>query len=358
MSDSPDRFDVVMVGAGIAGLIAARALAASGLSCAVLEARERVGGRLLSVNALDLGATWFWPGESRVHRLVAELGVATHPQHLAGDAMYHSPRGAQRMDGNPMDVPSHRFVAGAESLAQAVARQLPEGVVRLGHPVSEIHASGPRIEARTPRGSFVGRHLVLALPPALAVARIAFQPELPEPLTRLAAVTPVWMGAITKVVARYAKPFWWRAGLAGSAISHHGPMREIHDMSGPDGDPAALFGFAPATAMGQPTVGEDEILGQLVEIFGRRAAEPAELWIHDWRNELYTSPPGVESLADYQVYGHPSFAAAAWDGRLHWASTETATESPGHIEGALAAAERAAGAILRAAPRRVAVGDR
>ena len=54
------------------------------------------------------------------------------------------------------------------------------------------------------------------------------------------------MGGITKVVARYADAFWRRSGLSGSAISHVGPMREVHDMSGVDGVPGALFGFVPA----------------------------------------------------------------------------------------------------------------
>ena len=183
--------DAVIAGAGIAGLAAARDLTRAGLSVAVLEARDRVGGRLLTVGGLDLGATWFWPGEPRVQALIAELGLATHPQHLAGDALYHSPEGAQRITGNPIDVPSGRFVAGAQALAQAIARRLPAGVVRLGQPVREIRAGSDLIEARTPAGAVVARHLVLALPPALAVARIAFSPRLPEPIADVAAATPV-----------------------------------------------------------------------------------------------------------------------------------------------------------------------
>ncbi|MEO1058932.1 MAG: FAD-dependent oxidoreductase, partial [Actinomycetota bacterium] len=58
------------------------------------------------------------------------------------------------------------------------------------------------------------------------------------------------------------------------------------------------------------------------------------------------SPPGVEALHEYQTYGHPIWQTPTGDGRLHWTSTETSREAPGHIEGALAAAERTVLAIV------------
>ena len=68
------RVDAVVVGAGASGLHAASGLCARGFSVRVLEARERVGGRLLSLpfadTRLDMGATWFWQGERRVAALI------------------------------------------------------------------------------------------------------------------------------------------------------------------------------------------------------------------------------------------------------------------------------------------------
>lgn len=343
--------DVVVVGAGIAGLAAARELTAAAASVQVMESRDRVGGRLLSSRGsdgsrLDLGATWFWPGETRVERLVGELGVHTHAQYLAGDAMFHSPDGSQRVGGNPLDVASSRFVDGAESLAEAVAAQLDEGVVALGRAVRSIRSDGDRLIVVASRGAVAARHVILAVPPALAIARIDFEPELSERMAGLAAVTPVWMGGMTKVVVRYRDAFWRAAGLSGSAISHFGPMRELHDMSGPGGHPAAIFGFIPATTADSPTATARGVIGQLVEIFGSAATDPVDVLIHDWRREVWTAPPAVECLTAYQAFGHRLYGEPAMDGRLHWASTETATESPGHIEGALAAAHRATSVVL------------
>ncbi len=124
------RCDVVVVGAGIAGLTAARTLLSAGRTVSGHEARDRVGGRLLSVGdsdgAVDLGATWFWPDEPQVQSLVAELGVRTFQQSLFGDALFEpDAHGPQRISGNPIDCYSGRFSHGAQSLALRVADELP-----------------------------------------------------------------------------------------------------------------------------------------------------------------------------------------------------------------------------------------
>lgn len=342
-----------MVGAGLGGLAAARSLVASGRSVRVLEARERVGGRLDAVDGLDLGATWFWPGETRVAALVADLGLTSYAQHLDGDARYQDASGTQGLRGNPIDVVSSRIVGGAASLAPALAATLPEGVVVLGAAVSAIDVpagsdGGDGGEGPVTVVSTAGRvradHVVLAVPPALA-ARIVVTPGLPHDVVRLMRTTPVWMGAMTKVVATYADPFWRRRGWSGSAISHVGPLREIHDMSGPGGAPAALFGFAPPGAPGRPAVTAAVVVAQLVAIFGAEAAAPVRVYVRDWRDERWTSPPGVQEMTSYELLGHPDYQVPMAHGRLHWASTETAPAFAGHLEGALRAAERAVAAI-------------
>jgi len=82
--------DVAVVGAGIAGLIAARELVHAGKEVVVLEARDRVGGRVVNRELSDgtvveLGGQWIGPTQLRMAKLTAELGLETFPTHNTGE---------------------------------------------------------------------------------------------------------------------------------------------------------------------------------------------------------------------------------------------------------------------------------
>ena len=81
--------DVVVIGAGFAGLAAARRLSAAGATVAVLEARDRVGGRvwnrtLEDGTVLSVGGTWLGAGQHRMFALCDELGLEVYPHGHAG----------------------------------------------------------------------------------------------------------------------------------------------------------------------------------------------------------------------------------------------------------------------------------
>ena len=112
---SPGNVDVVVVRAGIAGLTAAHRLVEQGRSVAVLEARERVGGRLFGFTVgervVQLGGRWTGPGQDRVKRLASELGVDVRPLQIATDAA--------RQRGHGLDIES------AVRVIDALGAQVP-----------------------------------------------------------------------------------------------------------------------------------------------------------------------------------------------------------------------------------------
>ncbi|MCW2599688.1 MAG: monoamine oxidase [Frankiales bacterium] len=109
-STPPDHtFDVAVVGAGIAGLVAARQLAALGLDVVVLEAHESVGGRTRSAQVagvtVDLGGTFVGPTQDRVIALAAALGCRTHPTWVQGKSVVRWHGSRRRYSGTIPRVP-------------------------------------------------------------------------------------------------------------------------------------------------------------------------------------------------------------------------------------------------------------
>ncbi|QAV70324.1 FAD-dependent oxidoreductase [Salinibacterium sp. UTAS2018] len=108
--------DVVIVGAGATGLTAARDLVAAGKTVIVLEARDRIGGRLWT-NSIDgqmyeIGGQWVSPDQTALIDTLAELGLETYSRYRDGESIYVSQDGvARRFTG---DI----FPAGAETEAE------------------------------------------------------------------------------------------------------------------------------------------------------------------------------------------------------------------------------------------------
>ena len=348
-----ERADVIVVGGGLSGLALAHRLTGSGVAVRVLEARERLGGRILTRSTggqgahFDLGPAWIWPHNHRMLRLVSALGLTTFEQYATGRLVYQDASGAIRrdLDFAPM-AGALRVLGGLGMVIERLASALPPTMVQTGHKVHRIDVEDDRVvvHAETGNGAALlqGQHVILALPPRVAIRDITFKPALAAALVRHFADTPTWMAAHAKLMAVYHTPFWRKNGLSGDAMSQMGPLGEIHDASPAGPGMGALFGFVgvPATARQDEAAVRRAALSQMVQLFGQDAASPIAVFWEDWARA-----PETATEADWQPpSGHPHYHRppdldAQPDARLHFAGTELAPEEGGFLEGALAAAD-------------------
>lgn len=366
--------DVAIVGAGLCGLALARLLAARGLDVQVIEARARLGGRVLTAHceatgqALDLGPAWFWPEtEQRIAALLGELRLASQAQHDPGDALWltdpnRTPE--RRSEPGGVHAGARRIEGGAARLVNALAAALPPGCVRTGVALRLVRDRGAFIELLPTIGQPLrARQVVLALPPRLVHEQVQFDPPLPLAVSEALAATPTWMAAQAKAVTTFAQPFWRAAGHSGNAFVRHAQavLGEVFDVSegGAGEDPVrtggagALGGFVALNAAqrehfrrGLPLL----IDSQLAQLFGPQAQD-GNLHLQDWADEPWTCSALDRERAPEPPLADPLLRQPLWAGRVFLGGSETAAHGAGHMEGALEAADRIAHALARPQPQ-------
>lgn len=338
--------ETLIIGAGLCGLALAEALEAKGHDYLLVDARDRVGGRILSVphksSAVDMGPAWFWPGQPRMAALAERLGVQRFDQFSTGALTFEDEAGAvQRGRGYASMEGSWRIAGGLAALTDAMAAHLGKERLRLSTRVTGLVHEDEGIKATIAGGAAVhARRVVLALPPRIA-ATLSFDPTLPNAIHSTLKQVPTWMAGQAKAVAIYPSPFWRDQGLSGDAMSRRGPMVEIHDASPADASFGALFGFigVPPSARANEVALRAAIHDQFSRLFG---GTPEALHIKDWASDPLTATPAdAAPMMAHPTYGLPPGAQRLWDGRVILSGTETAREFGGFLEGALEAAEGA-----------------
>jgi monoamine oxidase len=347
---------IVIVGGGLSGLALADQLSRSGKEWVLLEARARLGGRVLSVadpntaTCFDVGPAWIWPHNDRMLNMSERLKLKVFKQYASGKLVFQDETGAVRRDLDFSTMANAlRIDGGIAALTDSLASGLDQDRVRLGHRVHRIRRDGDAItvDAEAPDGviTLTTGTVVLALPPRVIAQTIAFEPCLGAGVDIALQAIPTWMAGQAKVVAIYETPFWREMGLSGDAISHRGPMIEMHDASTMDATAGALFGFigTPITnRRGRESEMRDAVVAQFVDLFGERAARPTKVFYIDWAAEAETATSlDFDAPSHHPAYGMPATLQNIWDGTLIFAGTEVSAYHGGFLEGALEAAEAA-----------------
>lgn len=133
--------DVAIVGAGPAGLMAARTLKKQGLSVAVLEARDRVGGRTWNGKVADdagnehfieIGGQWISPDQTRLSALVEELGLEKFPRYREGKSIYVAPDGTR-----------HEYEGTVFPAAEATIAEMDKLIAKMDELAAQVDPAKP-----------------------------------------------------------------------------------------------------------------------------------------------------------------------------------------------------------------------
>ena len=354
------RDSVVIIGAGLSGLYLARVLEQRGYPVSVLEARDRVGGRIVSERidadrnaSVDLGPAWVWPQlQPRLSRLLEELDLEVFAQMVDGNSLWQGPDGrVQRHAGRSPHSESYRIVGGAQAIVDALADGLGASI-HLNTEVCAIDASTRTVTARSgdELAEFEAGKVIAAMPLRLLAESVELTPDVDEAIRRQWQAVPTWMAGHCKILFLYDSPFWREQGLSGEAFSQRGPLTEVYDGSPYSSSGAAagyaLTSFVGLNALQRRQIGEGQLIeasmAQLEQLFGPGAREVKKIILKDWSGEAHTTTEA--DLAGPHQHPHypPSAPRQVLDGYLSLAGTEAAREYGGIIEGALESADEIA----------------
>lgn len=273
-----DIASVIVIGAGAAGLAAARKLAALGIAVTVIEARDRIGGRVWTDTSwglpLDLGASWIHGVEGNPLTVLADrIDAARLPTDYDSYRVRNDAGAIVRRRNLPrqfrdVTMIEHEFAADVGALSRRAFSEgediegedviFPGGYkqvleilidgyeVRLGTVVDRVEVTDQAVKVRASDAGFTADAVLVTVPlGVLKSGNIAFDPPLSQ--SRQGAIERLGMGLLDKVYLRFGEVFWDAdVDLIGYLGPQRGYFSEWVNMYKYTGEPI-LLGFNAAS---------------------------------------------------------------------------------------------------------------
>jgi len=341
------KTEVLIIGAGLTGLLLAYRLKKNGVSVKVLEANSRIGGRIHTVlskrkTAIEMGATWFGVHHQELIKLLEELDISSFKQRMEGEALFEpmSTAPPQKFQLPKNQQPSYRIQHGTISIIHKLSTLLDNSELILNKKVTHIEYLNEGINIHTEFDSYLANKVVSTLPPRLLINSIKFTPILPKEVTGIANKTHTWMEDAIKFGVTYSRPFWKEQNYSGTVFSNVGPITELYDHSNAENTCFALKGFL---QNGMSSYSKEQrvskVLDQLQKLFGSDALEYLSYEEVVWKLESLTSFPSESFIFPHQHNGHSYYQKSYFDNSFYIGGTETSPHYGGYMEGAVRSAQ-------------------
>ena len=350
-----NQANIGIIGSGLTGLTLAYLLQQQGLTATILEARDRIGGRIHTVTPdggapIEMGATWLGKQHTQLLQLLKDLDIGIFEQQLGHTAFYEpmSINPPQLVQLPPNSEPSYRIQGGSSRLIQTLADQLKEEQIHLSQVVKSIIQEGKKVAITTDKTTYTFDYVISTLPPFLLAEKVDIQPALPASCKEVMNNTHTWMGNSIKIGFRFKEPFWRTADSSGTIFSNVGPIPEFYEHANYEDNLFALKGFfngayAPATKEERLRLA----LIQLRKYYGKKVDAYTSYEEVVWAKEPYTFESYGTSILPHQNNGHAVYRQAYLNDRFFIAGAETGIASPGYMNGAVESAYFVFGEISR-----------
>ncbi|WP_350293819.1 FAD-dependent oxidoreductase [uncultured Croceitalea sp.] len=327
----------IIIGAGLSGLTTAHLLLKHReRDFLILEGRNRVGGRILTNNGVDIGATWLQVHHTNLNGLLDSLSLKKFEQYSKGQSVlvYNTMAPAHYFESQHNGPSAQRISGGSKALIAKLTEALKDKIL-LDTKALELTENSETVQIKTNAGIYIANKVVVTIPPKLA-STLTFSPNLPDNLLGAMKQTHTWMSNAMKIGLVFKKPFWREKNFSGTVIGQVGPVIELYDHCCADNKTFALMGFI-NEGLRDVTAAQrkERILAYLEKYLGEEIRGYESYFEKDWSKDEFTSCENLKSVYMSPHYGNKHFEDFYFKEKLCFSGTETSPIYGGYLDGAV-----------------------